>query len=294
MTKIQLASLITLAIISLNLSSAPWSPDGTKIAYSYIGNPENIYIVDADGKNKIELVVRSERDFRPEWSPDGKHILFTSVLNNDGHVISQINIDGSDLKQLSKASQYAGDADHSPDGKQIVYFTDKPLPRDLYLLDLVDGKTTRLTATSDIQETSPRWSFDGKSIIYVGKKNEESAESDIWLLDLASNKKANLTDTKVLGEFHPTLSHNGQFAAYIQVDEGDFQLVVLEIKTGSKSIILSGEGFALLSPNFSPDDNWISFTKTDFSEKNQQLPVIAKIEIKTGNVLKIIQGHYDD
>ena len=95
--------------------AAPWSPDGTLIAYSYIGGPENLYIVNADGAHQRDLVVRGQRDFRPEWSPDGSHILFTSVVD-DKHIIIRVNPDGTGLKQLSEPEEAAGGADYAPDG----------------------------------------------------------------------------------------------------------------------------------------------------------------------------------
>ena len=61
--------------------AAPISPDGSMIVYSYIGGPENLYIANADGTNARDLVVRTGRDFRPEWAPDGSHIIFTSVVD---------------------------------------------------------------------------------------------------------------------------------------------------------------------------------------------------------------------
>lgn len=282
-----------LAVSISPLHSAPWSPGGKKIAYSFVGNPENIYIVDADGSNRKALIIREQRDFRPEWSLDGKHLLFTSVV--DGvHVISRINIDGSGLKQLTTVDAAAGGAEYSPDGKSILYFTDEPLPRDLYLKNVSSGEITSFANTPDFEEMSPRWSKDGKSIIFVGKQKGKDTESDIWLYNTKSGERKNLTQTKGVGEFHPSLSHQGLYAAFIQVVDGEFQLAILDLKTGVKEVLVYGKEYALLSPHFSPDDKWLSFTKTDFSEKANHLPVINKVNIKTKKEELIVRGSFSE
>ena len=53
------------------------SPDGTKVAFSSIrdGNLE-IYVMDADGGNPVNLTRDDAYDQAPAWSPDGGHIVF--------------------------------------------------------------------------------------------------------------------------------------------------------------------------------------------------------------------------
>ena len=44
---------------------------------------EDIWVMDADGKNKVQLTTDSAKDLYPEWSPDGKKIAFYSEREGD-------------------------------------------------------------------------------------------------------------------------------------------------------------------------------------------------------------------
>ena len=83
-----------------------WSPDGSKIVFR--GNPEGLYVMNADGSGLTQLTSAPEgfRDGEARWSPDGTRIAFERV-QFDGpeqyfvSMIFTINPDGSGLKRLS-------------------------------------------------------------------------------------------------------------------------------------------------------------------------------------------------
>lgn len=115
-----------------------WSPDGKQIAFSYsIVNREYdlalslnraIWIVNADGTGRrqvTELTPGSVWDDEPQWSPDGKRLVFVRVdLNRKKDAVFTVNVDGSDVVQVTPWALNAGtDPDWSPDGKWIVLTT---------------------------------------------------------------------------------------------------------------------------------------------------------------------------
>jgi Tol biopolymer transport system component len=293
MTARLFTGLFILAISNLGglVQAASSSPDGTKLAYSFIGNPENIYVSDSDGENIKEIVVRSQRDFRPEWSNDGTHLVFTSVIENV-HVMMRVDADGQNLQQISLLKDAAGDPDYSPDGKRLIFFSDEPRPRELFLRDLETGKDKRLTNTNDFDEMSPRWAPDGRQVVFVGRTKGDGVESDIWTFDTESGYRQNLTNTPIVGEFHPDWSHDGTMVVYIRVSSGNFDVAVRSLESGQEKIVASGEGYAVLDPHFTRDDRNVIFTRTDFAEKAPGTPSIVSVNLDSLEETKLVQGKF--
>ena len=53
-----------------------WSPDGTRIAFC---DGHDIYAINVDGTNRINLSNHPAFDSHPSWSPDGSRIIFSTV-----------------------------------------------------------------------------------------------------------------------------------------------------------------------------------------------------------------------
>lgn len=157
-----------------------WSPDGTKILFC-VKNLENgyikTYVIDREGFNKTDF---GDYGFdNPQWSPDGKRIVFSSGKDNklDGYEIYVINADGSGLKQLTNNSLcnsvfcilYNEDPQWSPDGKRIAFVTYEnplwPSPRKIYVMN-DDGSHIKILSEKGSDEGNLRWSPDGDSIIF--------------------------------------------------------------------------------------------------------------------------------
>ena len=270
--------------------AAAWSPDGTRIAFSFIGGPEHIYLADPDGSNSHPLVVRRHRDYRPEWSPDGSHLVFTA--NIDGSpLLMRVAADGTDLQALSSREMAGGDPDYSPDGSRLVFHVDRPDARDLMLMDPESGAIEPLTSTTGFQETSPRWSPDGSEIAFVGRSGDDEA-GDIWTIHPISGERTQVTRTPESDEFHPDWSSDGSRLVFVRVTEGLFSLVLHDLATGGERTLAAGNGHAVLDPHVSPDDRAVTFTRTDFAEQAPRMPAIVSVSLEDGEERTLVRGRY--
>ena len=147
-----------------------WSPDGRQIAFSSDRNKDwefeprsnlDIYVMDADGTNLINLTNHPARDSTPDWSLDGKQIVFTS--NRDGNSeIYVMNPDGTNLINLTNHPAEDGDPDWSPDGQQIVFssYRDRKNENDknveIYVMN-ADGTNPINLTNHPAWDSQPAW-----------------------------------------------------------------------------------------------------------------------------------------
>ena len=97
-----------------------WTPSG-KIVYASINEGRvDIFRVDPDGSNSVQLTVNAGDNYMPTASADGRYIVFASNRNGRSNIWRMNADDGSDLKQLtfSDANFYPS---CSPDNQWVAY-----------------------------------------------------------------------------------------------------------------------------------------------------------------------------
>lgn len=152
-----------------------WSPDNKLICFvSDKTGYEEIYIMNADGTNKKQLTNNKARNIHPYFSPNGEKIFFSSTLNGSNSLdVYQMDIDGTDIKQITTTLDNETCARMSPDNKYLTYLknNNKGLD-DLFLLSVSDSMEVNLTDTKTL-DGWPSWSPDGKHIIFSAVKNDQ-------------------------------------------------------------------------------------------------------------------------
>jgi Tol biopolymer transport system component len=129
-----------------------WSPDGKQFVYrqELPGNDE-IFVVDVDGTNPVNLTQHKANDLSPDWSPDGQTIIFESIRDGN-YEIYAVDPDGGNLRRLTNHPLEDQHARWSPDGSAILYSHHG----ELYLMD-PDGSNPRPFAGMSISGNFAEW-----------------------------------------------------------------------------------------------------------------------------------------
>lgn len=121
-----------------------WSPDGSQVAFdSDRDGGSDIYGMDADGSNILNLTNRSKLDKRgsrmvARW----QRIAFVSTTGSDSEIYI-MNADGSDITQTthSEVADDARDPRWSPDGSKIAFSSDSDGTQDIYVANVASLRT---------------------------------------------------------------------------------------------------------------------------------------------------------
>lgn len=152
-----------------------WSPDGSTIAFpGGMANRLRIYVIPAQGGEPQPLLPDENRvEDDPNWSPDGKFLVFsrTPLIGNPSDFdIATVELAGRTIKPLPGSVGFFAPR-YSPDGKFISALSADG--RTLSLFDLHKGRWSELMHGNALQY--PEWSRDSKYIYYseAGQNGDE-------------------------------------------------------------------------------------------------------------------------
>ena len=184
--------------------------------------------------------------------------------------------DGTNPKPLLPNPDLDYDASFSPDGKWIVFTSERDGSADIYRVHPDGGGLEKLVddpAFDDQGVLSP----DGKQLAFVSSR---SGQADIWILDLGSHALHNITNHPA-GDFRPSWSPDGKWIAFSSdrdsknpVGNGGFstahstEIYLVHPDGSGLRRVTKAEAFAG-SPAWSPDGNRLVIYEAEIAEVNK-------------------------
>ena len=191
------------------------SPDGSHISYH---EDYQVYIANADGSSRQKIETGNPFNFAPQWSPDGKWLLFVSGQHGKANPWI-VQADGTGLRQLADLGGYQG----------WVLFLD--------VLDFHQG-------SSDL----PVWSVDGR-VVYCSRQCEDRVE--LFEVTLSGEAKQLTSSESGTLHYHPTPSPDGQWLLYGSKRGGVRNLFVRSLQDGSeRQVTTFSVGTAAMWPHW--------------------------------------------
>jgi len=116
--------------------------------------------------------------YSPTWSPDRKHIAFVAIDQSGFIDLYAYDIGQDQLKQLTNDFYDDRDPAWSPDGRSLVFSSDRTSyghdnAYNLFIYDIETGKIDYVTSGNQ-HDFSPSWSPDGTQIIYTSTSRDST------------------------------------------------------------------------------------------------------------------------
>jgi TolB protein len=182
-------------------SSLSWSPDSKELVYSMGGS---LWRQRLDSKEATQLTDGPGYEYQPDWSPDGKSVVYVSY-QNDAMELWLLDLATRKTTQLTKDGAVNVEPRWSPDEKKLLWVSTQYNKRfHIFMADVTDGalaNVVRLTGEtkSDLpryyysaydMEINPVWTRDGKEILFVSNRGHIHGTGGFWRMNAQPGAEA--------------------------------------------------------------------------------------------------------
>jgi Tol biopolymer transport system component len=198
---------------SNNYGQLLWSPDGSRFAISAEnGSPfPAVWLMSAAGGAPRRLTSATTFEAPTSWNPDGKRLLYITVLDRNIYTMV-VNVDSGAPARLLPNETSPHMAFWSPDGSKLAIQVIGQGRGTIWLADSSGGHLRQATTEGFEQPTGylTPWSPDGSALLY---QSSRTGTSDIWVLQVDGSPARQLTHD-VRDDFNASWSPDGRWVAF--------------------------------------------------------------------------------
>ncbi len=280
------------------ITDLDWTPDGKHILYASNRNgPFGLWRVSANGGAPAEMVMTSTYVHGAAISADGRTLILDQRDEASNIVLERIARPGDTVPGalnprtpvfISDTTRFEWDIDFAPDNSRVAYVSDRTGSIELWTSKLDGSDPRQLTDWSGPLISTPRWSPDGKSIVFAGVTADNM---DLYRISSDGGPAERLTTDFAL-DLHPAWSADGASLYFTSDRSGRYEIWAYDLARGTERQITENGGW-IAQAGSDPDALYITkprqsgLWRIDLSPDGQEQRVIADGLGKDGSPVKI-------
>ncbi len=199
-----------------------------------------IGIINTDGSGFHILPDYEMICYEPIWCSLHNKIIFQGLVDTNYDIYS-MNIDGTDLKNLTNNPDFDGYAVLSPDFELLTYVSIRNGKYCLYTMD-ANGSDQRLLVEADGNVAyirDPQWSPDGKQITFI-KRPSNTFQPQIFVINKDGSSLKQLSNESLGALYNPQWDPDGN-KLYFSSNDGGFNILRIDVTGKNRQRILYQE-----------------------------------------------------
>ncbi|WP_235925568.1 amidohydrolase family protein [Pontibacter burrus] len=229
-----------------------------------------------EGARKIDINTTEGSWLSLDVSPDGKQIIFDMLGD-----LYLMPITGGKATQLTEGMAFDTQARFSPDGKSIVFISDRDGSDNVWTMDLATKKTKQISKSKNENFFSAEWTPDGEYL--VASKGRRNLKLHLYHKEGGAGVQL-INKPETLKTVEPAFGKDSRYIWFSQRNGSwnynaqlpQYQLATFDRQTGEISGRTARYGSAF-TPTLSPDGNWLVYG----TRHNNQTGLIAQ-NLQTG------------
>lgn len=217
----------------------------------------SIYTTRPSGERPSQLLERQGQSLtEPAWSPDGRHLAFAAITDEQVGGIFVASAAGKSVRRLTRVQSSTSDTvldahpRWSPDSRRIAFHRYRESGSTMHVVN-PDGTALQSLGSG----FEPSWSPDGKKIVFAAKPSGDTW--DIYVMDIASRKRTPIS-TDPASDNNPRWSPDGRLIALQGTTGDNVDIYVMRADGGGRRRLTSEPG-ADVDPAWSPDGRRIVY-----------------------------------
>jgi TolB protein len=252
-------------------SAAAWSPDSRTLIYSMAGW---LWRQDVSSTVAEQLTVGPGYDYQPDWSADGRWVVF-SRYDHDAMELWLLDVHDGRTRQLTSGGSVNLEPRFSPDGKRLAFvstsfkghlhvfigrFEDGELSDVQQLTPENVSSLPRYYYSQVDHEISPVWSRDGSEIFFISNRGHIHGTGGFWRMKAQPSAEAHeIHYEETTWKARPDFSPDGKRMVYASYLGRSWHQLWVMPETGGDAFPISYGDYDNINPRWSPDGSKIEF-----------------------------------